>query len=126
MYRAILVPLDGSPLAASALPFARAIARASGARLLLLRVATSAHATGASQTPGKAPGDAETYLADVVSSATDGTPFETLLVSGQAAEQIVAEARAHGVGLVVMATRRRDGLAGWVQGSVAGEVVRQV
>jgi hypothetical protein len=38
-YRTVLVPLDGSTLAERALPYATAVARASGARLLLVRVA---------------------------------------------------------------------------------------
>lgn len=40
MYQTILVPLDGSILAERALPYARALARACGARILLLRAAT--------------------------------------------------------------------------------------
>jgi len=126
VYRTILVPLDGSPLAEHALRFARTIAQASGARLLLLRVTTSADATDPAHHSGKAPADAEAYLARVASPLTAGPPIETLIVSGQPAERIVAEAQTHSVGLIAMSTHRRDGIASWVQRSLAGEVFRQV
>ena len=38
MFRRLLVPLDGTPQSASALPFARVLAGASGGRLILTRV----------------------------------------------------------------------------------------
>lgn len=37
MSRTVLVPLDGSPLAERALPFAEALARPAGGRLVLVR-----------------------------------------------------------------------------------------
>ena len=42
MLGTILVPLDGSPLAERALPYAATLARASGGRLILVRIGEAA------------------------------------------------------------------------------------
>ena len=41
MYKKILVPLDGSPLAEAVLPHAEALAKSEGAEIVLLRVAVT-------------------------------------------------------------------------------------
>mgnify|MGYP003561879522 FL=1 len=38
MYKKILVPLDGSPLAEAVLPHAQALAKSEGAEIVILRV----------------------------------------------------------------------------------------
>jgi nucleotide-binding universal stress UspA family protein len=46
MIKQILVPLDGSPLAETALPYAKAIARRTGADLTLVRAAENTNPPG--------------------------------------------------------------------------------
>jgi nucleotide-binding universal stress UspA family protein len=47
MFRSILVPLDGHPQAATALPLARAVAEATGAVVHILRVTSPLSKDGA-------------------------------------------------------------------------------
>jgi nucleotide-binding universal stress UspA family protein len=65
--RTILVPLDGSALAETALPKALELAQASGTRVLLLRAAQSQTFPGIDPTGGqvKVVSEAETYLAEI-------------------------------------------------------------
>jgi nucleotide-binding universal stress UspA family protein len=124
----ILVPLDGSELAETALPRAIDLARTAGARLLLLRAA-EAHTP-----PGLDPAEAqirvveeaEGYLASTaarVRSAGVAT-VETAAWYGAPAFAIVEAARLHAVDMIVMTTHGRSGLARLVFGSVAESVLR--
>jgi nucleotide-binding universal stress UspA family protein len=124
----ILVPLDGSTLAESALPRAAEIAATAGARVVLVR-AVLAHTF-----PGGDPidaqvaviKDAEAYLADVA------TRLRTLGVGdvrpsvwyGAPAAAIVDAAEFNHADLIVMMTHGRSGLGRLVMGSVAESVLR--
>ncbi|MBI4492945.1 MAG: universal stress protein [Chloroflexi bacterium] len=122
----ILVPLDGSPLAARALPYAEALARPTGARLLLVQAAWTDHAPdvdwGKSQ--ARAVQEAETYLGSVAAElARRGLAAETAVPAGEASGAILDEIRLREADLVVMATHGRSGLDRWVYGSVAQGVL---
>jgi nucleotide-binding universal stress UspA family protein len=124
MYRTILVPLDGSPLAECAVPYAETVARASGAQIVLLR-ATVAHTL-----LGTGPGDevaaeqeAEEYLAGVATRLSDRSGVVTATFYGAPAEAIIEEIRLREADLVVMATHGRAGLGRLVFGSVAEAVL---
>jgi nucleotide-binding universal stress UspA family protein len=131
MYQIILLPLDGSPLAERALPYATLVARASGAVLVLVRAAQAAHG-GAGDgdkraQQAEAVREAEDYLAAVVGALArqEGQlPVETVVRYGPAAEAILQETRLREAGLVVMATHGRSGLGRWLYGSVADTVLR--
>ncbi|MBP8048355.1 MAG: universal stress protein, partial [Anaerolineales bacterium] len=54
MYKKILVPLDGSPLAEAVLPHAQALAKSEGAEIVLLSVPVTPNLDYLSRTPGLA------------------------------------------------------------------------
>ena len=106
MLQPILVPLDGSPEAEQALPYAEALAEP-GCQLILLEV-------------GEDP-DCEFALLD--RHAGSCARLET--VSGDPAEQILRTARDFGVGAIVMTTHGRGALGRWAFGGVADAVTRR-
>ncbi|MBI4492845.1 MAG: universal stress protein [Chloroflexi bacterium] len=126
MFTKLLVPLDGSRLAERALPYAEALAQASGARLVLVRATLARVFPGIDPTRAQvqAVEEAEAYLADVAARLTErGLASETAVPYGEAAQGILDEIRLRGVGLVVMATHGRSGLDRWIYGSVAKGVL---
>lgn len=121
MLKTILVPLDGSPLAERALPFARRLAHASGARLNLIRVADHFEERLAGDE------EAQTYL-DVLFAglAEAGLTGETQVLASRHHPANAIVDRSHGhADLVVMATHGRSGLGRAIYGSVAEDVLRQ-
>jgi nucleotide-binding universal stress UspA family protein len=124
----ILVPLDGSFLAEVALATAVQMARASGARLLLLRAAQGRTLPGLDPTEAEveAVQEAEVYLAEVQARlAKAGTvDVETAVWYGSPAAAIVEAAEFRKVGLIVMTTHGRSGLGRLILGSVAQSVLR--
>src|ERR687886_1590142 len=104
MFSTVLVPLDGSPAAATALPAARALATALGAQVSLLRVVRRPVAL----LDGHADEirDAATYLDGLARELTaSGLRVKTNVRSGEVVDAILAEIDEQGVDLVVMATR---------------------
>lgn len=119
MLNNILVPFDGSELAERAFPYATALARAGGARLILLHARTAA-------------GGAIRTVADLAPAA------DRLRDSGVTVEPEVYDADRGAIGrticqaalgwraeLIVMTTHGRGGLGRWLYGSVADETLRQ-
>lgn len=122
MFTKILVPLDGSPLAEQALPQAERLARASGARVLLVCVVPDRTfpSPGWAETQARAVCEAAGYLERVAHRLAErGITTRTAVPCGEVVGRIVAEARARGDGLIVMATHGRGGLGRWAYGSVA-------
>jgi nucleotide-binding universal stress UspA family protein len=112
MRSTLLVPLDGMPVAESALPTARVLADALGARLELVRVV-------APDACGTAEADALAYL-----HRFDLTDEDLRRVArGIPGECLVREAASEHVKLMVMTTHARSGLRRMVLGSVAEYVV---
>jgi len=124
----ILVPLDGSPLAAAALPTAVDLAKSFGARLLLLRAAEAPaiRRTDPSEAQVEVVREAEAYLDTVKRRLeTEGVgDVETSVWYGPAASSIAEAAATRGVSLIVMSTHGRAGLGRLVLGSVAESVLR--
>jgi nucleotide-binding universal stress UspA family protein len=125
MYQTILVPLDGSDLAERALPYAETLARASGARLLLLRAVQVPAVPGRDplQTQTRAVQAAERYLAAVAARLAGRGILETAVFYGDAAQAILEEAALRKADLIVMATHGRSGLGQLLYGSVAKAVL---
>jgi nucleotide-binding universal stress UspA family protein len=135
MYRSILVPLDGSAFAEQALPVAKSIATASGAKLTIVRAwDPSNYHFDSELTPPfleAAAHDrtvATEYLDAVATRLTTTTqiPVSAVAVAGRAADAIHECATNVDADLVVMTTH---GLTGWSRawvGSVADAVVRTV
>lgn len=126
--RKILVPLDGSPLAESALADAVDIAVRHGATLVLLRAAyaTALPAVDPVDSQVTVVREAETYLADVAARARAAgvTDVETSVWYAAATDAIIEAARMRDVDLIVMSTHGRTGLNRLMLGSVAESVLR--
>jgi nucleotide-binding universal stress UspA family protein len=106
MLRTIFVPLDGSPIAARAVHYAAALARATGARLLLhLAAWCPSDPYAAAATAHRAPGEARrAYLDSLVTAlAADGVVAEAALAP-EAAQGVVDAVRRRRPDLVVMAS----------------------
>lgn len=133
----ILVPLDGSPLAESALPMAVQIARATGGALLLAHVISNltwAFAAETGLTSAEAYEEllaienrgAREYLQRMVSSvpAEVGVRVEGTQVRGEPAPALIDMIEELDVDLVVMTTHGYTGLRRFALGSVADRVAR--
>jgi nucleotide-binding universal stress UspA family protein len=138
MFSSILVPLDGSPLAEEALPWALSIARRAGAKLDLVR----GHALYALTEPAATWGpydpayEAECqqreqlYLSSTARwlSTITPVPITTTLVRdvpGLDAEGILERVRAAPPDLIVLATHGRGSVGRFFLGSVADALIRQ-
>jgi nucleotide-binding universal stress UspA family protein len=126
--KAILVPLDGSILAESALGAAVDLAHQHSARLVLLRAA-EAHALPFAdpvEAQIHAVRSAEDYLSGVRErvGAAGIAGVETTVWYGAPAEAIVEAARYREADLIVMSSHGRSGLGRLVLGSVAETVLR--
>jgi nucleotide-binding universal stress UspA family protein len=115
MYRTNLVPLDGSPLGERALPYAAAVAQATGDRLRLVRVV---------QGPAVADAGAAAYLQRVAAGLAQ-PDTATGVLAGDAAAEILREAHRAEAGLVALSTHGRSRLGRWLYGSVADAVLRR-
>lgn len=151
MYKKILVPLDGSDLAAKALPYGAEIAELSGAQLILFQVVDAelgrilmapvgmgmsgeGGATGMGGVPVAVSSDEEESQraieqakrnldALVDSLKRRGIHAVANVDVGDPAERIVDYAVENDVDLVVMSTHGRTGVARWAYGSVAQKVL---
>lgn len=135
MYERILLPLDGSELAEQAIPEAERLARLTGAPIHLIRVVDvtqlpwySAYGLAmeysavevAMSDEGKV---AASYLKQVADRLTaDGLTVETEILRGPAARALVYASREGDV--IVMASHGRGGVARWILGSVAEDLLR--
>ena len=133
MYKKILVPLDGSPLAESVLEHVRSIAKCTGAEVVLLRVVTlpvSAYMLATDphfvvNTSDDMQARALEYLNDVAAGLRkEGIPVAIKICSGVVSDTIQELAALMQVDLIAMSTHGRGGLARWVIGSVADQLVR--
>jgi nucleotide-binding universal stress UspA family protein len=134
MIRTVVVPLDGSPLAETALEPAQRIAQRLHATLHLVRVlepqVPSIDATGASVPEPRLEQDlrAETlaYLQALANGRSSGAGVKSTfaLVDGPVVKALVEHVNAVADALVVMTTHGRTGLARVLLGSVTDSLVR--
>jgi nucleotide-binding universal stress UspA family protein len=121
----IVFPTDFSPASESALGVATTVARATTARLLIVHVKHEPHG----EKPSEAAMDPDSIslarMLEEVRPNDTTVPYAHRLVSGTAAEEIIALAERERADLIVMATHGRTGLARMLMGSVAEEVVRR-
>jgi nucleotide-binding universal stress UspA family protein len=134
MYKRALVPLDGSSVAETIIPFIVDIAGPLDMEVVLLRVVEpiapmvieGARHFEMEDVEARRT-DAEEYLAPVaVELRNKAVRVESRVRRGNPAEQIVAVARETGADLIAMSTHGRGGLGRLVFGSVAQAVLRQV
>ncbi|MCS6849086.1 MAG: universal stress protein [Anaerolineae bacterium] len=147
-YRRILVPLDGSELAHTVLPYVRKLAACTGAEVLLMQavpepepevIMTHAQfgwgrAMSGSIVSGS--GDLARWIEHATAAARDsldaaaavlaesGIRVETTVSVGRPAEAILDMAERRGVDLIAMATHGYGGIRRFLIGSVADRIVR--
>jgi nucleotide-binding universal stress UspA family protein len=125
MLTTILVPLDGSPLAEDALPYAERLAEASSARLVLTRV-LPVFSTAPPYEDLTSVDEAREYLQRIAARLTTrGRQVDTSAVWGDPVEMILERVHSTQADLVVMATHGRSGPGRWLYGSVAEQVLRR-
>lgn len=131
-FKRILVPLDGSAFAETALEPALAIANAMEAELTLFRVAQPIPRTRAlaempdvyNDVVAAAYREAEDYLKDLCAQLSyPRISVERRFAEEGIARQIVDYAAESGVDLIVMTSHGRSGVDRWVHGSVTGKVL---
>jgi nucleotide-binding universal stress UspA family protein len=124
----ILVPVDGSALAESAIAAAFDMARPGASTIILMQAAEAHTLPGVDPTDAQVQivGEAESYLAGVVERLTrQGVAnVQTSVWYGPAAPAIVDAVRLWKADLVVMTTHGRSGVGRLVLGSVAESVLR--
>jgi nucleotide-binding universal stress UspA family protein len=136
-YRTLLVTLDGSELAARALPEAERVAQLFDATLIVLRVVTDEHTLHL--VPETLVDQVAEYTAQLreqqrqeVSAALDavvaqlaarGVRAAAVVAAGEPAAAILETAGKAGADLIVMSTHGRTGLARLLYGSVAEQVL---
>ncbi len=131
MYKRVLLPLDGSPLAEQALPHAIAQARNSQAELVLLRVVEPFdRGTGLSLAAHERLNEqaaiwAREYLEPIAADVQQqGIRVQVVIVEGRPHVQIAEFAEGNQVDLIVISARGKSGLSRWLMGSVADRIVR--
>ncbi len=139
MFKRILVPLDGSPRAESALAVAARVARASDGTIVLLQVISIPatytpyiYGPDMAQSPMYAQqlieieqANAEKYLAEIAKLDTlAGIHVEITVIPGTAGMTIIDTVSEEHIDLIVMSSHGQTGFKRWALGSVAQHVSR--
>jgi nucleotide-binding universal stress UspA family protein len=131
MLKKILVPLDGSEMAASVLPQVIDLAKAFNAQVTLMHVCYSPVGAEIGESSPEVIRQAaaiekkacEAFLGKTANDMkAQGVEIEALCVEGVPAREIIAYADKNGMDLIAMATHGRGEVA-WVMGSVAERVI---
>ena len=132
----VILPLDGSPLAAQAVPLATSVATALKLKVKPIRLVstgsfafTDPYPTGGAEMSVPvmevAENDARDYLDKTAEALREkGLDVEPHFMFGEPASQIIELAHETAGSLVVMSTHGRSGLGRFVMGSVADKVLR--
>jgi nucleotide-binding universal stress UspA family protein len=128
MYTKVMVPLDGSPLAEVALPYAEELAAKMGSDIVLLTVLPSENSEEYKNhlAYSKKIMDTTRLQVEKYRSSSNGNGFQISAATrtGNPAEGILDFAEKGYPCLIVMATHGRSGISRWSVGSVADKVVR--
>ncbi len=127
MFKKILVPLDGSELAAKILPQVADLAKTQDAQVTLLNVYPDLKGAVSGEFVDKLMAQevksCEGYLAQTAKDLTaQGIKVETICTVGIPPQDIIAYAAKNGMDLIAMATHGKGEVA-WMLGSVAEKVV---
>ena len=147
MYTRVLVPLDGSTIALQVLPYAKVVAKSTGARIVLLQALntypreliarisadvpmdSSAFPPAAdtwSNLQASAAAEADKRLTEAADRLRgEGFTVDTVTVEADPADAIVAEAEKAPNTVIAISTHGRSGIGRWLMGSVTDKVVRQ-
>ena len=129
MYKRALIPLDGSAVAESIVPFILEIAGPLDMQVALVRVIVPSPPLAVEgavvfDDVEKLRADAEAYLAGVAAELrAKGVRVTTTVRQGEPVEQILAAARDAEVDLIAMTTHGRSGLSRLLFGSIAAAVL---
>jgi nucleotide-binding universal stress UspA family protein len=131
MYKKILVTLDGSELAKTALGQAEKLAKTFDAEIILLQVVPFMPIYGSPElvmpliVDEKQKEAAEKYLANLAEELRKkGLKVAAMVRTGQqVAVEIIDFAKETGVDLIIMCTHGRSGISRWVLGSIAHKVL---
>ncbi len=133
MYKRVLIPLDGSPLAEGILPFILEIAGPLDMEIVLLRVVTpipptvveSGRRVELEDVEGRL-AEARAYLAPLATElATRGLRASVMVMHGEPVAEILTAGRTVEADLIAMTTHGRSGLGRLLFGSVAEAVLRE-
>jgi len=134
MYKRILVPLDGSKIAESALEHLKAVAIGCHVTETVFLTAIEPLQTGRPYGTSdewlldiqrKARIAAENYIKEVADKmGKEGVNARTVIIQGSPADTILDYATNNEVDLIIMSTHGRSGISRWTFGSVADKVVR--
>ena len=127
----ILVALDGSELAETALPYAAALADALRTHLVLLTAWEGTETELAATFPAMALEIEQsastyfnTYLDGIRTRYGRADQTRTMVRNGDAAEEILKAVDETGARMLAIATHGRSGVGRWVHGSTAGRLLR--
>ncbi len=135
MYRRILLPLDGSPLAEQVIPYVIQLGKALSSEIVLLQsfepvspqLADPEHGRYVDQLTTTFAESVLDYLETVAKRFRDeGVNPACLAPEGQPAEKIIEEASKMPNTLVAMSTHGRSGIGRWVMGSVTDKVLHAI
>jgi nucleotide-binding universal stress UspA family protein len=126
MYKTILIPLENSATDATILGHIRALARLTGARLVLIHVADGHVARNQSLLnleDSQEIRDDRAYLERVRGElVSEGFAATSVLAKGEPAKEILAAAEREGADLIAMATHGHGPIPDVILGSVASAV----
>jgi nucleotide-binding universal stress UspA family protein len=130
MFSRILVPLDGSALAESALSLAEQFIEGSEGRLILLRVVPYFTVLAADpllyeEMNRLGEDEALAYLRSIRNELPDPGKADIVCQVGSAADSILQYSIENDVDLIVMSSHGRSGINRWVYGSVAERIMSQ-
>jgi len=135
MYTKILVPLDGSKLAESVLPYVKWFIKVSDVNeIVFLRVVEPFHVAGGIETTiipeerehieQDAVKLAKKYLNNIAGRFRDGSiKITSIVMIGKPARVVADYVAKSDVDLIIMATHGFSGIHRWVRGSVADEII---
>ena len=121
MLQRLLVPLDGTPFAEGALPYAEALASRTGAVIHLVRSSLVRHPPLDGTGEQRIVAEERAYLAGIAKKL--GGKASVTLQHADPADAIVGQARQWGADLIIMATHERGPFGRAIFGSVAKEVL---
>lgn len=131
-YQKMLVPMDGSKLAESVIPYAAELAGVIGLELILFHVCDAddanvikLHQGYSAQIAERLQHDADEIRKHIRPESRRKTAtLKTAMATGSTADSILRYAQRHRISLILMATHGRTGIARWALGSVADRVTR--
>jgi nucleotide-binding universal stress UspA family protein len=128
MYERVLVAIDHSEISARALAAARDLAALSDGKVWVLhlreREVIPRMGLVADESADKARAAVQAAVDELLSGGVKATGEVRNTIYGQAAGEIVDDAKEHDVGVIVMGSRGRSGLTGLLLGSTAHKVIQ--